>query len=87
VVDTGYFGHEFRVRDFLICLAANLLFCGIFNFAFMPLAAVFIVVALVQTMLAAIFGPIFLGGGDFLALWTEPMAKALLVVVRWLMYT
>ena len=87
VVDTGYFDNPFSWRALTICVAANLLFCGIFDLAFMPLAAVFIAMALVLATLGLAFGPKFLGTGDFLALWTEPMVEALLVVLKWLMYT
>jgi general stress protein CsbA len=87
VVDTGYFENPFTVGSFFVCIAANLIFCKAFDFAFMPIAAVFILLALVWSFVSVVLSPENLLGGEFLALWTEPMTRALLVVLRWLMYT
>ncbi len=87
VVDTGFFGNPFRLREFLLCLIANLVFCTIFELVFMPFAAVFIVVALLLTVGHMVFGPEILVGGNFLAVWSDPLARLLLVVLKWLMYT
>jgi len=88
ILEVWHFENPFQIRAFCVCLAANLIFGVLFERVLMPLAAFYIMAALLGALSFVTLASMPLeAGGDFLALWSVPSTKALLVVLKWLMYT
>lgn len=83
VVEVFCFQNPFQIQDFLLCLLANVVFCLVFDWVFMPIASWLILGSLVLALFKSTCAPC----GEFLAFWTQPLGEALLVVIKWLMYT